>query len=58
MLMPDCDEEGEAGFKDLLWRLSENEIETKLGMSSQMNGGQYSGKQPEDLNSSKLPATR
>jgi len=48
LLMPDCDEEGEAGFKDLLWRLAENQVEIKLGMSSQMDGGKHIGKQPED----------
>lgn len=49
MLLPDCDEQGEAGFKELLWRLAENGLNVKLGVSSQMFDGQFAGKQPEDL---------
>lgn len=49
MLLPDCDDDGEAGFKELLWRLSENGVRTRLGISSEMFGGRFAGKQPEDL---------
>lgn len=49
LLMPDCDEEGEAGFKDLLWRLAENHVEIKLGMCNGTSERQCSGLQPEDI---------
>ncbi len=49
MLLPDCDEQGEAGFKELLWRLAENGLDVRLGVSSRMFGGQFAGMQPEDL---------
>ena len=47
-LFPDCDEEGEAGFKDLLWKLAEQRCEVRLAWSSQMFGGKFAQKQPED----------
>jgi len=49
VLMPDCDEEGEAAFKELLWQLSEASIDVKLGCSSKMFGGEFAGRQPEDF---------
>lgn len=49
VLMPDCDEEGEAAFKELLWRLSEASIDVKLGCSSNMFDGKFEGRQPEDF---------
>lgn len=49
MLLPDCDEQGEAGFKELLWRLAENGLDVKLGVSSQMFDGKFAGMQPEDF---------
>ncbi|MEP3479752.1 MAG: DNA primase [Fuerstiella sp.] len=49
LLLPDCDEEGEAGFKDLLWKLNEQQIQTRLGISSSMNNGIFNNRQPEDL---------
>lgn len=51
LLLPDCDEEGEAGFKELFWRLAESGLDVKLGVSSQMFDGQFAGKQPEDFSS-------
>ena len=48
-LFPDCDEEGEAGFKDLLWKLAEQQCDLQLACTSQMFDGQFAGHQPEDL---------
>ncbi|MCA9047963.1 MAG: hypothetical protein KDA89_04505, partial [Planctomycetaceae bacterium] len=48
-LFPDCDEEGEAGFKDLLWRLAECRIGLQLACSSQILDGKFASRQPEDL---------
>ena len=45
LLMPDCDEEGEAGFKDLLWKLTEANIHVRLGWSSKT----HLNRQPESL---------
>ena len=50
-LMPDLDEEGEAGFKELLWQLVSRKIAVKLGWSSQVSDGKFAGMQPEYLNS-------
>lgn len=49
LLLPDCDEEGEAGFQLLLWRLAEERIDVRLGWSSQMFDGKYANRQPEQL---------
>mgnify|MGYP003662759601 CR=1 FL=1 len=49
VLMPDCDGEGEAAFKELLWQLSEASIDVKLGCSSKMFKGKFAGRQPEDF---------
>lgn len=49
LLLPDCDDEGEAGFKELFWRLAENGLEVRLGVSSQMHDGKFAGMQPEDF---------
>lgn len=43
LLMPDCDEEGEAGFKDLLWKRCEATTQVRLAWSSKTHAGQ----QPE-----------
>lgn len=48
-LFPDCDDEGEAGFQSLLWRLHEERIHAKLGWSRQMFDGQFNGRQPESI---------
>ncbi|MCB9951426.1 MAG: toprim domain-containing protein [Planctomycetaceae bacterium] len=47
-LFPDCDEPGEAGFKDLLWKLAEQQVEVRLGWSSTMFDGRFRGMQPEE----------
>jgi len=49
LLMPDCDDEGEAGFKELLWKLAERRVEVQLGCTSSTHEGRFAGKQPEDL---------
>ncbi|MCA9036160.1 MAG: hypothetical protein KDA91_13580 [Planctomycetaceae bacterium] len=49
-LFPDCDEEGEAGFKDLLWSMAKHQIKISLGWSSEMFNRQFCGNQPEDIN--------
>lgn len=50
ILMPDNDAEGEEGFKELLWRLSQCEgVTARLGWSSAMFGGAFTGRQPESL---------
>ena len=49
LLLPDCDEEGEAGFKDLLWKLCEHNVTVRLGITSETNNGKFAGRQPEDL---------
>ncbi|MDB4614293.1 DNA primase [bacterium] len=49
MLLPDCDEEGEAGFSKLLWRLAEDQLVVTLGMTSRMYSGKFAQKQPEGL---------
>ena len=51
LLLPDCDEQGEDGFRDLLWRMAEHGLDVKLGISSQMFDGRFAGMQPEDLSS-------
>lgn len=47
LLLPDCDEEGEKGFQELLWRLNEQRVETRLGVSRAMFDGNFAGRQPE-----------
>lgn len=49
LLLPDCDEEGEAGFQPLLWRLNEQRVHTRLGISSRMFDGVFANRQPEDI---------
>ena len=49
LLLPDCDRDGESGFKELLWRLAEAGVETRLGFTSDSHGGMMEGRQPEDL---------
>ena len=48
-LLPDCDEEGERGFKEVLWRLAEHRTEIRLGCSRATFNGQFAERQPEDL---------
>jgi len=49
LLLPDCDEEGETEFKDLLWKLCEAKVQVRLGWSSNMFKGTFQGLQPEDV---------
>lgn len=49
VLLPDNDDEGESGFKDLLWSLSERGLEVRLAWSRRSHGGRFAGRQPEDL---------
>jgi hypothetical protein len=49
VLLPDCDEEGEAGFRDLLWTLNEARLNVRLGWSRLMFESRFDGKQPEHL---------
>ncbi|MGB7329500.1 MAG: DNA primase [Rubripirellula sp.] len=58
LLLPDCDEEGEAGFKELLWRLSEAGVQTRLGFTSNTHDGMMRGRQPEDLTDEEWAAIR
>jgi len=45
LLMPDCDEEGETGFRDLLWKLCEVQIQVGVGWTSK----NCPNRQPESL---------
>ena len=38
MLLPDCDEEGEAAFRELLWQLSEANVNVRLEMNGSFSG--------------------
>lgn len=49
LLMPDNDEEGEAGFRDLLWNLVDSGLKIQLGWSRSRNHGMYDRMQPEQL---------
>jgi 5S rRNA maturation endonuclease (ribonuclease M5) len=49
MLMPDCDDEGESGFKNLLWQLTERGSKLRIGMSRFIENGNFIDKTPEDL---------
>lgn len=48
-LLPDCDEEGEAGFKTLLWKLVEHRVGVRLGISKTMLDAQFANRQPESI---------
>ena len=51
-LMPDLDDEGEAGAKELLWRLSAAEgVSVRLIWSRELQGGWFAGRQPEAITS-------
>ncbi len=45
LLVPNYHEEGESGFKVLLWKLCEAKVTTSLGWSSKTNAG----RQPKSL---------
>ena len=49
LLMPDNDEEGEAGFKDLLWELVNAGLRVRLGWSRNCFEGAFNGMQPENI---------
>jgi 5S rRNA maturation endonuclease (ribonuclease M5) len=49
LLLPDTDEEGESGFRELTWRLLEEGITVRLGWSHAMLGGKFADRQPEQL---------
>ncbi len=49
ILMPDNDEEGETGAKELAWALASQGLKLQLAWSRQSHDGRYGGLQPEDL---------
>ncbi len=49
ILMPDNDEEGETGAKDLAWALASQGLALQLAWSRQSHDGRFNGLQPEDL---------
>ncbi len=49
VLMPDNDEEGEVGFKELLWELASRELNVRLAWSKTSRGGKFAGMQPEEI---------
>ncbi len=49
ILLPDRDEEGEVGFRELLWTLNERGLEARLGWSRTMHADTIAGRQPEDI---------
>lgn len=49
VLLPDCDQEGEDGFRDLLWRLAERQVQVRLGCSRVSHSGQFANRQPEEF---------
>jgi 5S rRNA maturation endonuclease (ribonuclease M5) len=49
LLLPNTDEAGEAGCRELAWRLLEEGIHVRLGWSRSMFGGAYRDRQPEQL---------
>jgi 5S rRNA maturation endonuclease (ribonuclease M5) len=54
VLLPDCDEEGENGFKELMWRLAERNVDTKLGWSKSVLDLKGETIQPENLDEARL----
>ncbi|NQV29074.1 MAG: DNA primase [Rhodopirellula sp.] len=49
VLLPDCDREGEEGFRELLWQLNEAQLDVRLGWSSAMFDRAFAGRQPEQI---------
>lgn len=49
ILMPDNDEEGESGAKDLLWQLASRGLSPVLAWTRTSHEGRFNGLQPEDL---------
>ncbi len=56
VLLPDLDDDGEAGYKDLLWRLTERNVETQLGWSRNLVDPASNSRQPEDIDQNVLQA--
>jgi len=53
-LMPDNDQEGEAGFKELLWEFASRGLNTRLAWSSTSHNGKFTGLTPEDVDDETL----
>ena len=56
MLLPDCDPDGEAGFKELTWELASRRVKVHCGISSTILNGEFRGRQPESLTMSEWRA--
>lgn len=48
-LLFDADEPGDNGAKESLWLLAQRGLDVRLGWSRTMYGGQFVGRQPENL---------
>lgn len=48
-LLPDNDDEGEAGFRELLWSLVDRGLDVRLGWSRNRDAGRFAGLQPESI---------
>lgn len=48
-LLFDADEPGDEGAKEAHWLLAQRGLDVRLGWSRAMHGGQFAGRQPEDL---------
>lgn len=48
-LMFDCQETGDKGAKEALWKIAQTGADVRLAWSRQMHGGRFAGKQPESL---------
>ena len=49
LLMPDNDEKGQAGFRELAWKLLEEGLHVHLAWSQRTHDGAYDGLEPEDV---------
>lgn len=54
VLLPDCDDEGEAGFRDLMWQLAQQQVQVRLGCARASHGGRFAGRQPEDFSDDEM----
>jgi hypothetical protein len=52
-LMLDCDQEGENGAQQALWKLAQRSC-VLLAWSSEMHRGKFRGRQPESLDAEEL----
>ena len=48
-LLPDCDDEGKMGFKELLWDLSELKLDVRLRLGQNATPDNVDGIQPEEF---------